>query len=79
MTEPSLSKVSILRRFVDERYLERRLRSSSVAGFTASFAAVALFEYRYFNNHIWNWDLLAVALIFVVMKLLMRLWYWFKD
>jgi hypothetical protein len=79
MTDPISSKVSILRRFVDERYLEHRRRSTSVAGFTASFAAIALFEYRYFNNHIWNWDLLAVALIFVVVKFLTRLWYWCKG
>jgi hypothetical protein len=79
MTEPISSRVSMLRRFVDERFLEHRRRSTSAAGFTACFAAIALFEYRVYNNHIWNWDLLAVALIFVVIKLLMRLWYWFKD
>ena len=70
---------SFLRRFFDERFLEHRRRSTSVAGFTACFTAIALFEYRYFFNHTWNWDLLAVAMLFVAIKLFMRLWYWFKD
>jgi hypothetical protein len=69
----------MLRRFVDERFLEHRRRSTSVAGFTSAFLAIALFEYRFFNNHIWNWDLLAVAITFAAVKLFMRSWYWFKD
>ncbi|MGD0858273.1 MAG: hypothetical protein ABR912_03035 [Terracidiphilus sp.] len=79
MNHPILSRIPILRRFIDERFLEHRRRSTSVAGFTSAFAAIALFEYRYFKNHIWSWDLLAVAITFIAVKLFMRLWYWFKD
>lgn len=79
MTHPIFSKIPVLRKVVDERFLEHRRRSTSVAGFTSAFAAIALFEYRYFKNHIWSWDLLAVAITFIAVKLFMRLWYWFKD
>lgn len=79
MTHPILSRIPFLGALIDERFLEHRRRSTSIAGFTACFAALALCEYRYILNHTWSWDLLAVALIFVVVKLLMRIWYWFKD
>jgi hypothetical protein len=74
-----LSKVPILGQFVDERFLEHRRRSSSLAGIVGCLAAVALFEYRLFMNHIVSWDLLAVALIIVVVKMSMFLWYRFND
>jgi hypothetical protein len=76
MTHPILSKIPILGKFVDERFLDHRRRSSSIAGIAAACLAVALFEYRFFWNHIWSWDLLAVALVFVVLK--MSLFTWFR-
>jgi protein-S-isoprenylcysteine O-methyltransferase Ste14 len=76
MTHPILSRIPILGKFVDERFLDHRRRSSSIAGIAAAVLAVALFEYRFFFDHIWSWDLLAIALLFVVLK--MSLFTWFR-
>jgi hypothetical protein len=78
MTHP-LSRVPILGRFVDERFLEHRRRSSSLAGIAAACVALILFEYRFFFYRVWNWDLLSIALTFVVIKLSMMLWFRMSD
>jgi hypothetical protein len=79
MTHPILSSIPFLGKFVDERFLEHRRRSSSIAGIAACLVAIALFEYRFFVNHFWSWDLLAVALTMVVVKMSMMIWYRFHD
>ncbi|MDR3751920.1 MAG: hypothetical protein P4K94_10585 [Terracidiphilus sp.] len=79
MTAHILSKVPILGKFVDERFLEHRRRSTSLAGIAACLVAIALFEYRFFVNHFWSWDLLAVAITMVVVKMAMMAWYRFHD
>jgi protein-S-isoprenylcysteine O-methyltransferase Ste14 len=76
MTHPILSRIPILGKFVDERFLDHRRRSSSIAGIAAAVLAVALFEYRFFFDHVWSWDLLAIAFLFVVLK--MSLFTWFR-
>jgi hypothetical protein len=78
MTHP-LSRVPILGRFVDERFLEHRRRSSSNAGIATCVATVCLFEYRRFRDHVWSWDLLALALIFLAMKMGLFTWYRMND
>jgi hypothetical protein len=75
MTDHILSKVPFLGKFVDERFLEHRRRSTSLAGIIACLVAIGLFEYRFFFNHIWSWDLLSVALTMVVVKLSLMIWY----
>jgi hypothetical protein len=78
MTHP-LSRVPLLGKLVDERFLEHRRRSSSAAGIAAACLAVVLFEYRFFHDHVWSWDLLLVALTFVVIKMSLFAWYRFND
>jgi len=75
MTAHILSKVPLLGKLVDERFLEHRRRSTSLAGIIACLVAISLFEYRFFVNHIWSWDLLSVALTMVVVKLSLMIWY----
>ncbi|MGA3370423.1 MAG: hypothetical protein ABSC48_01550 [Terracidiphilus sp.] len=79
MTHPILSRIPILRAFVDERFLEHRRRASSIAGFATLLAAAALFEYRYFVDHVFSWDLLAVIVVFAVVKISLFIWYWIHD
>jgi len=79
MTHPILSRIPILRKFVDERFLEHRRRSSSQAGIFCAVLAVCIFEYRFFVDHVWDWDLFALALLFVVLKMSLFTWYRFKD
>ena len=63
----------------DERFLEHRRRSTSLAGIIACLTAVGIFEFRLLHDHIWSWDVLSVALTFAVIKLSMMAWYRFTD
>jgi hypothetical protein len=72
-------KIPILGTIVDERFLNRRLKSSSIGGIAGAVVAVGLFEYRYFVKHFWSWDLLAVALTMVGVKMSVMAWYWITD
>jgi len=63
----------------DERFLEHRRRSTSLAGIITALVAIGILEYRLLHDHLWSWDLLAVALAFAVIKLSMMAWYRFTD
>lgn len=71
--------MSFVRRFVDERFLTHRLRSTSLAGICCAVVALGLFEYRLLVSRIWSWDLLLVGLSFVVIKLSLMAWYSLKN
>ncbi len=71
--------MSILQRFVDERFLTHRLRSTSTAGICCALAALGLFEYRLLVLGTWSWDLLSVGLTFVVVKVSLMIWYSLKH
>lgn len=64
---------------IDERFLDHRRRSTSIAGIVGALTAIGLFEYRVFRQGVWSWDLLSVAITFVVVKLAMMAWYLFTD
>jgi hypothetical protein len=72
-------KIPFLGRAIDERFLNRRQKSSSLGGIVGGVVAVVLFEYRYFVDHRWSWDLLAVALTIVGVKLCVMAWYLITD
>lgn len=72
-------KIPFLKVTVDERFLQHRLRSTSMAGISAVIVAVGLFEYRYFHDHFVSRDLLAVAILAVVVKFVTLAWYRFTD
>jgi hypothetical protein len=72
-------KVPVLNAVVDERFLYHRLRSTSLAGIAGGVLAIALFAYRYYANHVWSWDLFAVGLTIVVVKLTAMAWYRLTD
>ena len=71
--------MNILARLFDERFLAHRQRSTSTAGIIGGVTSVLLFEYRYFINHIANWDLLAIGVMFVVVKISLMVWYAARD
>ena len=71
--------MSLISKVVDERFLTHRMRSTSVAGIIGGVTAICLFEYRYYVNHRWSWDLLAVSLTFVGVKLAAMVWYRLTD
>lgn len=59
---------ALLPKFVDERFLEHRRRASSIAGILSACLALVLFMYRYYHDHVFSGDLLAVGVTFVVIK-----------
>lgn len=61
--------------FVDERFLKHRLRATSNAGIASAVLALLLFMYRYYHDHTFRLDLLAIGLMFVVLKYSLLLWY----
>lgn len=69
----------ILGREIDERFLTHRLKSTSSAGIAAALVSLGLFGYRFYVDGVWRWDLLAVALTFVGLKLALMAWYLFTD
>jgi len=79
MTHPVLSRIPFLGKFVDERFLEHRRRSSSIAGIASALVALVLFEYHLLFDHVWNWELLSLALLFVAIKLSLFTWNRLND
>ena len=69
----------ILGSAIDERFLMHRLRSTSVAAVVGGVSAIGLFAYRYYFDHFWSWDLLAVGLVIVVTKWAFLIWYRFTQ
>ena len=67
--------MSLFQRLVDERFLEHRRRSTSLAGIVGGVFAVSLFAWRYYVDHRWSGDLLAVALVIVGVKVTLMAWY----
>lgn len=78
MSHP-LSRVPIVGRFVDERFLEHRRRSSTMAAMAGVCVAGGLFEYRLLAQHVLAWDLFAVVAIMAVVKMGTFAWYRVKD
>jgi hypothetical protein len=79
MSAHILSKVPVLGKFVDERFLEHRRRSTSLAGILGSLVAGGIFEWRLIFQHVLSWDLVAVVSAMAVVKLAMMVWYRITD
>jgi hypothetical protein len=79
MTNHILSKVPFFGKSVDERFLEHRRRSTSLAGIVGGCLAICLWYYRFVFDHIWSWDLFAVALTILGVKMALMFWYHFND
>jgi len=69
----------VLGKEIDERFWTHRRRSTSIAGIFCAVTALVLFEYRLLVQHRRNWDLLAVGLVFVVVKLALMVWFHLTD
>ena len=71
--------IPFLGRAVDERFLNHRLRSTSLAGIAGGVLASLMFSWRYYVDHVWSWDLLVVAVTIVGVKLGAMLWLRLTD
>lgn len=41
--------------------------------------AVLLFAYRFFVDHLWNWDLFAIAVTVAGVKVALMAWYYIRN
>jgi protein-S-isoprenylcysteine O-methyltransferase Ste14 len=71
--------VPILGKAIDERFLMHRLKSTSIGGMAAGVLAMGLFAYRYYFDHVWSWDLLAVGFTMAAVKWALMLWFHRTD
>ena len=71
--------IPIVGKAIDERFLNHRLRSTSLAGIIGGALAMLLFAYRYYINHVFSWDLFAVGLTIVGVKMAVLIWYRITD
>jgi len=74
-----LKKIPIVGKLVDERFMSHRLRAQRAAGLVGFIVADLLFAYRYFVNHIWSRDLLAVVLTIALVYFILIAWYLFTE
>jgi hypothetical protein len=71
--------IPIVGKLVDERFLNHRLRATSLAGIIGGVTAICLFAYRFYVTHVWSWDLFAVAMTILGVKLTVMAWYRLTD
>jgi hypothetical protein len=69
----------IFGKVIDERFLNHRLRSTSLAGIIGGVLSILLFAYRFYWQHVWSWDLFTVAVTIVGVKLAAVAWYRLTD
>ncbi len=72
-------RVPLLGWLVDERFLEHRRRSTSVAGMLSAGLALVLFLYHDIVDQELKWELFTVGATFVAVKLALLLWYRVKE
>jgi hypothetical protein len=72
-------KIPIIGTAIDERFLNHRLRSTSIAGVIGGVLAMCLFAYHYYHDHFWSWDLFAVGATIAAVKLAVLTWYRLTD
>lgn len=72
-------KIPVVGLNIDERFLEHRRRSTSAAGIIGGVATILLWAYRFYVNHIFSWDLFAIALTIVGVKMSLMAWYYLTD
>ena len=72
-------RVPMLGNAIDERFLTHRLRATSAGGIAGGVLAAGLFAYYNYADHVWRWDLIAVAATMAVVKQAVLLWYRVTD
>lgn len=64
---------------IDERFLQHRLKSTSIGGQAAIAVAGTLWFYRQFKDNVWSWDLFAVVATMAMVKVAVLVWYRLRD
>lgn len=63
---------------IDERFLNHRLRSTSIGGLAAILLTAILFFYN-LSRHVIRWDLFAIVATAGVVKMAVMVWYRMRD
>ena len=71
--------MKFLSKAIDERFLAHRRQATSLGGIIGGALAICLFAWRYYVNHLWSWDLFAVGLTIVGVKLAVMAFYYLTD
>jgi len=71
--------IPLIGRAFDERFLNHRLRSTSIGGVAGGVLATLLFAYHYYIDHYWSWELLTVALTIVAVKWALMAWHLWRS
>jgi len=71
--------MSIINRLIDERFLAHRQRATSIGGTAAAVLAICLFAWHLYIDNIVSWDLFAIGLTAVVVKLTVMIWSGLTD
>ena len=71
--------MTVLPKAIDERFLDHRRRASSVGGIVGGVLATLLWAYHWYFDHRFSWDLFAVALAIVGVKMALMAWYTLRD
>ena len=64
---------------IDERFLQHRLRSTSIGGIAGILVAAGAFMYQLYGHHILRWDLFAVVATMAAVKISVLTWYRLHD
>jgi hypothetical protein len=79
MIHPVLSRILMLDHVADERFRQHQRRSTSAAAVIGVVTLFALLEYRLLVEHRVPWDLISVIYAMGATKIVLMLWYRFKN
>jgi len=79
MIHPVLSRILMLDHVADERFREHQRRSTSAAAIVGVLTLFVLLQYRVLVEHRVPWDLIAVIYAMGAAKIVLMLWYRFKN
>jgi len=71
--------MTLLPRWIDERFFAYRQRSTSIAGIAGAWVAAGIFAYRYYAAGVVSWDLAAVVMAMGAIKLAAMAWFYTHE
>ena len=79
MTHPVLNRILMLDQVADERFRQHQRRSTSAAAIVGMLTLFGLLEYRVLVEHRVPWDLIWVIYAMGATKIVLMLWYRFRN
>ncbi len=79
MTHSVLNRILMLDHMADERFCQHQRRSTSAAAVAGTLTLFALLEYHLLVEHRVPWDLIWVIYAMGATKIVLMLWYRFRN